>query len=105
MGSGCSPKRAVRGALVPAPGLQRRAGRRRVAAEQLQWRLFKEGEGMATSMRVSLAALLVSLLATPVAGQEAKELYEKRCVSCHGASGKGDGPVAQKLKSPPADLA
>jgi mono/diheme cytochrome c family protein len=26
------------------------------------------------------------------------------CVGCHGASGKGDGPMAKKLSDPPADL-
>ena len=31
-------------------------------------------------------------------------LFAKQCVSCHGASGKGDGAMAAKLKSKPADL-
>ena len=33
-----------------------------------------------------------------------KELYEKNCVSCHGAGGKGDGKMAETLKTKPADL-
>ncbi|MEW6775190.1 MAG: FTR1 family protein [Bdellovibrionota bacterium] len=32
------------------------------------------------------------------------ELYEARCVSCHGAAGKGNGPSAAGLDPPPADL-
>jgi copper resistance protein D len=27
-----------------------------------------------------------------------------RCVSCHGARGRGDGPLASSLTPPPADL-
>ncbi|MFZ0547465.1 MAG: copper resistance protein CopC [Candidatus Promineifilaceae bacterium] len=32
------------------------------------------------------------------------ELYQQNCFPCHGASGKGDGPVGQTLNPPPADL-
>jgi mono/diheme cytochrome c family protein len=31
-------------------------------------------------------------------------LFAKHCVSCHGATAKGDGAMAAKLKSKPADL-
>ena len=31
-------------------------------------------------------------------------VFAKQCASCHGASGKGDGAMAAKLKSKPADL-
>lgn len=30
--------------------------------------------------------------------------YKNSCVQCHGADGKGDGPVAQYLRDKPADL-
>lgn len=33
-----------------------------------------------------------------------KEMFASYCASCHGASGKGDGPAAAALKSPPSDL-
>jgi mono/diheme cytochrome c family protein len=31
-------------------------------------------------------------------------LYRAHCASCHGVSGRGDGPVARFLKHPPANL-
>ncbi len=33
-----------------------------------------------------------------------KTLYQQNCASCHGADGKGTGPVAKSLEHPPADL-
>ena len=32
------------------------------------------------------------------------ELFRAHCAACHGAGGKGDGPVASALKTKPADL-
>jgi mono/diheme cytochrome c family protein len=32
------------------------------------------------------------------------EMYKTWCASCHGPTGKGDGPAAAALKKPPADL-
>ena len=45
----------------------------------------------------------------PVPSDEAsraagKTSYEKNCLSCHGAAGKGDGPAAKDLKKNPGDL-
>lgn len=31
-------------------------------------------------------------------------LYEKNCLSCHGAAGKGNGPAAKDLQKQPGDL-
>ncbi len=39
-----------------------------------------------------------------ISSMEGKDLYLAYCASCHGASGKGDGPVAAVLKGPLADL-
>ena len=33
-----------------------------------------------------------------------KDEYVRYCASCHGLTGKGDGPVAAILKTPPTDL-
>lgn len=32
------------------------------------------------------------------------ELYARFCASCHGISGKGDGPAAASLRNPATDL-
>ncbi len=32
------------------------------------------------------------------------QMWKDYCASCHGATGTGDGPAAEILKSPPADL-
>ena len=40
----------------------------------------------------------------PQAPQAGRILYERHCGACHGAEGKGDGPVAASLQTPPADL-
>ncbi len=35
---------------------------------------------------------------------DGKKLYGDYCASCHGANGRGNGPVAASLKTPPPDL-
>ena len=39
------------------------------------------------------------------AAAQGKELYAINCASCHGASGKGDGPTAAALEPKPKPLA
>ena len=36
--------------------------------------------------------------------KKGRAIYVQLCVSCHGPSGKGDGPASGALKKPPADL-
>lgn len=45
------------------------------------------------------------LFASAARAEEGKAIYDKNCVSCHGASGKGDGPAAKVMKPPPKDFA
>ena len=33
-----------------------------------------------------------------------KTVYTAECLSCHGSSGKGDGPAAKDLKESPGDM-
>lgn len=56
----------------------------------------------------SVAALAATLL-IPMAGFAAdaaagKVIFETNCASCHGTSGKGDGPVGAALQPPPRDF-
>jgi mono/diheme cytochrome c family protein len=37
--------------------------------------------------------------------KDGKPLFDKQCVLCHGATGKGDGPAASALKPKPRNLA
>jgi mono/diheme cytochrome c family protein len=58
-----------------------------------------------TRLFVLLGAL--SLLSTTVSAQDryaVAEEYRVSCQVCHGARGKGDGPMASALKSKPTDL-
>lgn len=54
-------------------------------------------------------ALLLPIAAGPVACERPAEptgraLYMRHCASCHGEDGRGQGPVAASLATPPADL-
>jgi mono/diheme cytochrome c family protein len=40
----------------------------------------------------------------PASAARGKQTFLEYCATCHGASAKGDGPVASALKIPPADL-
>jgi mono/diheme cytochrome c family protein len=64
-------------------------------------------------LRVALKQLVRStVLLVLVAGpgtaapvpKEGELLYRRCCASCHGPSGRGDGPVAGALSPPPSDL-
>lgn len=33
-----------------------------------------------------------------------KSIYQAKCVTCHGAQGKGDGPIGKQLKPPAGDF-
>lgn len=63
---------------------------------------------------VSFLALLLVLCAAsaqnkpldkpPVIPSPGKRLYMHYCAACHGADGRGMGPAAAALKTPPSDL-
>jgi hypothetical protein len=55
------------------------------------------------------AALMTACASTPPPARELAqlsgvEMYEQLCASCHGATGKGDGPVAPLIKVGVPDL-
>jgi mono/diheme cytochrome c family protein len=41
---------------------------------------------------------------TQTSATSGKEMYKNYCAVCHGSGGKGDGPAAAAMKTPPADL-
>ncbi len=58
-----------------------------------------------TATLVAAGCALTGLMASVAVAQDAKATYEKNCVACHGAAGKGDGAAAKMLKPPPTDFA
>ncbi len=55
----------------------------------------------------AIPALVFVLTAVPASAQvrlDGERLYRKHCASCHGDSGRGDGPDAALFAEPPRDL-
>lgn len=62
---------------------------------------------MANALRAVCAAAVVLLGIAPVPAQAEErgaEIYADLCASCHGRYGRGDGPLASSLASPPPDF-
>ncbi|HVO91227.1 MAG TPA: cytochrome c [Terriglobales bacterium] len=65
---------------------------------------------MLTRIFVGAAAVGMSLIVAPRHGYAqqptdiGKQEYVISCAVCHGDKGKGDGPLVEWLKKPPADL-
>lgn len=63
--------------------------------------------GSARRGSIALCAALLVLASTAAAEPRAaqgRRLYLRLCASCHGTSGRGDGPVAPALGERPTDL-
>lgn len=59
---------------------------------------------LSLSLLVVLAAATAAQTPAPTPAARGERLYRVYCASCHGTSGRGDGPVAGALKIPPSDL-
>jgi mono/diheme cytochrome c family protein len=61
------------------------------------------------SLRLASFAEVITLgllfAAVSVQAQDASSIYAQKCVSCHGAQGKGDGPAGKYLNPKPNDFA
>lgn len=55
-------------------------------------------------LTAALAIAAASAGATEVVTYTGEENYERLCSACHGASGRGDGPVSEVLTMPAPDL-
>jgi len=75
---------------------QRLSLRTNAANSQKRWR--------ASCSSLPLVAFRLALLTAPVAHAVDFGLYERHCAFCHGAEGRGDGPAAGRLPTPPADF-
>lgn len=55
-------------------------------------------------LAVGLACIACNALAADDVSRSGKELYDRYCASCHGVSGRGDGPVSESLRIEVPDL-
>ena len=51
-----------------------------------------------------MAGVASAALGSAVTVENGSALFRTYCASCHGAGGKGDGPLAANLRVAPADL-
>jgi mono/diheme cytochrome c family protein len=67
---------------------------------------MKNWIGLGVGALASWCALMVGLARAGDSTdlRPGRELYEQHCMICHGAAGKGDGPLAEELRVTPADL-
>jgi mono/diheme cytochrome c family protein len=58
------------------------------------------------TIAIALAALVMGMAPAAIAGDAAagQKTYTTNCFSCHGETGKGDGPVGVALQPPPRDF-
>jgi len=54
--------------------------------------------------RLLLAMPFLVVACAPDTPSEGRRIYEDTCASCHGPSGRGNGPAARDQARPPADL-
>ena len=62
----------------------------------------RSGEG--TNPAASASAPGASQPADPLLAGLGEAPFQRHCASCHGMDGRGNGPVAQSLQTPPANL-
>ncbi len=60
--------------------------------------------GFARIATAAIASCVLIGFTGSMALADAKADYEKTCASCHGATGKGDGPAAKAIKPAPTDF-
>ena len=59
---------------------------------------------LTTAGLVAIPCAIVAAAAPPADQESGRALFVTYCASCHGTGGRGDGPAAAGLRTPPADL-
>jgi mono/diheme cytochrome c family protein len=71
-----------------------------IMAAPLLWAGLGAQEPQKPAAQTTIKRVPVARLETT----DGPELFRAYCAVCHGSGGKGDGPAAKALKTPPADL-
>jgi mono/diheme cytochrome c family protein len=59
---------------------------------------------MTAVLWVAVAPARADNAADPLLAEMGTQTYQQHCTACHGLGGRGDGPAAAALKTPPSDL-
>ena len=65
---------------------------------------FGQGSGPKWTAPARAAAKKNPVLANETSIALGKKIYERHCLSCHGLTGRGDGPAAAHLEKRPGNL-
>jgi mono/diheme cytochrome c family protein len=68
--------------------------------QRYRWALLLVG----FTMVYGLSSISHSVSAAGGDAAKGKATFQAKCVTCHGAEGKGDGPLGKKLKPPAGDF-
>jgi mono/diheme cytochrome c family protein len=68
--------------------------------QRFRWALLLVG----FTMVYGLSSISHSVSAAGGDAAKGKATFQAKCVTCHGAEGKGDGPLGKKLKPPAGDF-
>ena len=75
-----------------------------IASVSLILGLLLIGHGIGATQAQQAPPTVKKVPVHPTQAMAGKDLYREYCAVCHGTSGKGDGPAASALKSPPSDV-
>lgn len=75
-----------------------------LARTMIQLTLVVAAFGLTLGAQEQPSKTIRQVPAKPTSAASGKEMYNSYCAVCHGTEGKGNGPAADALKTPPADL-